>query len=292
VRSTSPSASPATAPVVPDERAVHVLVRRLRWHAHWALLRNRPVVLRRWWDGMSLELPHSGAAATVYYRRFPSAAIARWMAQLLGPGMAVVDVGAHVGVYSVLAARLVGPQGVVHAIEPQRAHAEVVARNGARNALTNLIAHPLALDEADGEVEFAVDQRSMGGFAGASAAGERIAVPARTLRRFAEDERLQRVDLLKLDAAGNELAVLRGADGLLGAGVENIICKLYHPDVIRERFGIDLAPSATVDHLRTHGYWVELPDGQPADRDAVERVFSAGEYTVAALARRGVQTEA
>src|SRR5690349_19446776 len=151
---------------------------------------------------MGIELPHSGSAATVYYRTFPSAAIADWMSTLLAPGMSVVDVGAHVGVYAILAARLVGPDGPVHAIEPQRDYAELVDRNGARNALANLHAHALALDEDDGQIEFVIDPRSRGGFAASSSSAATTTVAAHTLESFASAEGLERIDLLKLDAAG------------------------------------------------------------------------------------------
>ena len=243
------------------------------------------MVVNRWWDGMTLVLPRSGSAATAFYRTFPSEAIARWMSQLLRPGMTVVDAGAHVGVYSMLAARLVGPEGVVHAIEPQLDCVAHVDENGRVNSLGNLRTHALALSDSDGDVGLTVDPNTMGGFAGSSREGETTTVLARTLETFAAGELLRRVDLLKLDAAGHELTALRGAGSLLGEAVENVICKLYNPDVIAERFGDAGGPAETVALLRRHGYRVELPDGSAADDAALARVFAGGDYTVPALAR-------
>jgi FkbM family methyltransferase len=234
---------------------------------------------------MVLVLPRSGSAATAFYRTFPSEAIARWMSELLSPGMTVVDVGAHVGVYSMLAGRLVGPSGQVHAIEPQRECAALLDRNRALNSLTNLETHALALSDSDGEIELLVDRRTMGGFAGSLLEGETDRVSAHTLAGFATGHGLQRIDLLKLDAAGNEDSVLRGAGPLLDGRIGNVICKLYNPRVTAERFGSPSTAAAVVDALREHRYRVELADGRPADASELERIFAGGEYSVPALAR-------
>jgi FkbM family methyltransferase len=201
--------------------------------------------------------------------------------------MTVVDVGAHVGVYSLMSARLVGPRGVVHAIEPQQECVSLVERNAALNRLPQLKAYTLALAEEDGSVGLLVDRRSLGGRTVSAEEAEASMVAAATLDSFTRDEQVGPIDLLKLDAAGNELAVLRGARSLLeGGAIANVICKLYHPDVIAERFGANGGPVATTDLLRRCGYQVELPDGRPADDEAVDPLFAAGRYSVPALARR------
>jgi hypothetical protein len=90
---------------------------------------------------------------------------------------------------------------------------------------------------------------------------------------------------MKLDAAGNELAVLRGGRSLLEQGsVESIICKLYHPRVVAERFGEKGDPHATVAFLHACGYEVIIPGGNLADAAMLDDVFSRGAYSIPALA--------
>jgi FkbM family methyltransferase len=270
-----------------DERPLHVLWRKARWRAHWAVRPDEPVVLRPWWGGMTLILPRSGSAATAFYRTFPSQAIAGWMADMLRPGMVVVDVGAHVGVYSLLAARLVGRDGVVHAVEPQAGCAEFLDRNGAVNGLANLRIHRLALAAADGEAGLASDARSMGGRLTVTGAQDAsTTVQTLTLLTFAAREGLGEVHLLKLDAAGDELAVLRGAGGLLDGAIGSIICKLYHPDVVAERFGPERSPSTTTAFLRDAGYELTVAGSDDAGDATLAAAFAAGAYTVPLLARR------
>lgn len=235
---------------------------------------------------MSLVLPQSGSAATAFYRTFPSEAIARWMTQMLRPGMTVVDVGAHVGVYSLVAARLVGPGGAVHAIEPQEECVSLIERNAATNQLAQLRAHPLALADSDGPVDLLVDQRSLGAFTASEPEANGAPVAGVTLDSFTREQMIDRIDLLKLDAAGNELSVLRGAQSIVDrGGITSVICKLYHPDEIEKRFGAAGRPEVTVDLLRRSGYRVELPDGEPANDETLDHHFSAGHYSIPALAR-------
>ena len=80
--------------------------------------------------------------------------------------------------------------------------------------------------------------------------GEDGVVDNATLETFAVRERLGVIDLMKLDAAGGELAILAGGRSLLERGaIRSLICKLYHPDVVAERFGRDRGPVAIVDFL-------------------------------------------
>ena len=208
------------------------------------------------------------------------------MAQLLHTGMTVVDVGAHVGIYSFLSARLVGPHGIVHAVEPQQECVSIIERNAALNRLPQVKAHTMALADQQGSLGLVVDQRTLGGRTVTAKDAEGRTVAAKTLDAFVREQQVGAIDLLKLDAAGNELAVLRGARSLLeGGAIANVICKLYHPDVIAERFGTVGAPGATADLLSRCGYRVELPSGKPADDEELNSLFAAGGYSVPA--RRG-----
>lgn len=206
--------------------------------------------------------------------------------------MTVVDVGAHVGVYSLLAARLLAGSGVVHAIEPQQELVALIENTAALNKLANVRSHCLALADTDGESGLVVDRHTMGGFVGSTREGNATPVRARTLQAFATEEHIGRVDVLKLDAAGNELAILRGAGTFLEQRVGSIVCKLYHPDTVAERFGTHCGPAAIVDVLRDCGYQITLPDGRAAEDEVLEVLFADGRYSVPILAlRSGGQTE-
>jgi len=221
------------------EHPARALWRRLRWKAHWRLRGGTPIALREWWGGLEILLPRSGSAAQVFYRQFSDAAIVRALEHLLAPGMTVIDVGAHVGEYALAAARLVGPGGRVVAIEPQPDLCELIRASARRNGIRWLECHACALAASAGRAPFAYDPTSRGGWlAGRASPAVSFEVPLQTLSGFCETRGLAAVDLIKLDAAGNELAVLEGGASLLARErAPHLVVKFYHPDVVLERFG-------------------------------------------------------
>jgi FkbM family methyltransferase len=81
-----------------------------------------------------------------------------WLRESLGPGMTFVDLGAHIGYYTLLAARAVGPSGRVFAFEPTRGTFEILRRNVELNgygAVVTLVQH--AVCERSGPVTMFLD---------------------------------------------------------------------------------------------------------------------------------------
>ena len=119
------------------------------------------------------------------------------------------DVGAHVGFFTVLGARLVGEQGSVHAFEPVDENRRRLEAAVERNGCANVVVHPIALSAAAGEAFIHAHEAS----AMWSLAGEGEGVPVRT--EALDSVRLPAPDLVKIDAEGVELEVLRGGKELL-----------------------------------------------------------------------------
>jgi FkbM family methyltransferase len=141
-----------------------------------------------------------------------------FVATVLRPGDLFVDGGAHVGSYTVLAARRVGPQGQVVAFEPEPENRRRLRRSIEANGLANVIVSELALSDGDAEETLARDGGNSGGH---SLVAETILQPAgcmtvRTttidgfLARHLPDRRASRV-VIKLDLQGLEAKALAGA---------------------------------------------------------------------------------
>lgn len=73
----------------------------------------------------------------------------------LRPGDTSRDVGANVGVYTLLAASLVGPTGTVHAFEPRPKALGYLYENISLNKLRNVQVYELALSDRAGEAHLA-----------------------------------------------------------------------------------------------------------------------------------------
>src|SRR4030042_2427827 len=70
----------------------------------------------------------------------------------LKPGHVFVDVGAHIGYYTVLASGLVGPGGHVHAFEPAPENYAVLLKNVA--SLINVTSYRMAASLRAGQADF------------------------------------------------------------------------------------------------------------------------------------------
>ena len=145
------------------------------------------------------------------------------------------DVGAHVGLYSLIAARLVGPKGKVVAFEPDPLNAQLIREHAARNGLSNVSVAQVAVWRSEGEVRF---RRSGGQPTGKSSrrgavvdsglamgSGEIISVQAVSLDAFAADNCSPAV--IKIDVEGAECEVLEGATGLLASAKPLLICEVH-----------------------------------------------------------------
>jgi len=141
-----------------------------------------------------------------------------FVAAVLRPGDLFVDGGAHVGAYTVLAARHVGRQGLVVAFEPEPGNRRRLRRSIEANALANVVVSDLALSDSDGVGTLARDGDNSGGH---SLVAETIlratgSIEVRTttldgfLARHLPDRRASRV-VIKLDLQGLEAKALAGA---------------------------------------------------------------------------------
>lgn len=147
--------------------------------------------------------------------------VERVLHRLLRPGQRVVEVGANMGYHSLTLAERIGPTGQLHCFEP---HPELLpllrgtmALNGFRPPRVTV--HGVAALDRAGDVAFRWDPLQIG--SGHVAEGDdgaeyvRVAeVPAVRLDDLL-GPLLPGLDLLRMDAEGSELLVLRGAEALI-----------------------------------------------------------------------------
>jgi FkbM family methyltransferase len=186
----------------------------------------------------------------------------------LAPDAVVADVGANIGVVAALLSGLC-PTGHVYAFEPVAENYAHLAANVAVNGLENVTAQQVALFDVDGEIEVEYDAVYPGG----SHVGEGgTAVPALRFDTWAHRQGLDRLDLVKVDVEGAELAVLDGAAETLrrfrpivviecnpvtlarfgGTGYAALLRRMraIFPSVGVIEPGGDVTPIASVGHLR------------------------------------------
>lgn len=137
----------------------------------------------------------------------------RMVRAYLQPGMTVVDVGANVGYYTLMAASLVGEEGQVHAFEPSpyafhRLHATI-----RDNHISQVSLVQAALGDQRGRARLFLPAQI--GNHTPTLLGEdtqrTVEVPVHTLDEYVRERGIERIDLLKLDVEGFEPNVIAGA---------------------------------------------------------------------------------
>jgi FkbM family methyltransferase len=150
--------------------------------------------------------------------------------RLVHPGATVVDVGANIGVFTLLLSRLAGPHGRVHAFEPMPVAIARLRGNLALNRVTNVVVHEAAASEASGEAPLFLGPASHTSIAslGEMDGAERVAVRCTSL-----DEALAGcgpLELIKIDAEGAEPRIITGAMRLVSEGqAPQIIAEVSEP---------------------------------------------------------------
>lgn len=151
-----------------------------------------------------------------------------FVSRFLRAGMTVLDIGAHHGLYTLLASKLVGAKGRVFAFEPSPRERKALRWNVALNRCKNVVIEELALGNEEGERNlYVVNGHETGCNSlrppAVPGATSPVAVRVCSLDRWLGPRGVKTVDFIKLDVEGGELSVLQGAQRLLESAPRPVI---------------------------------------------------------------------
>jgi FkbM family methyltransferase len=203
-------------------------------------------------QGLWLELnPRTGQN---YLRGEAEQTVQKILAERLRPGMVFYDLGANIGLFTLLAARLVGNSGKVFSFEPDPENAARLRRNIQRNGFTNITVVDSGVWSKTGPLNFVpADAASLdhgtGKFIAAESGPSGIAMGCVSLDDYTQSA--PRPDAIKCDIEGAEVEALRGAEKLLRAKHPSIVCEMHSP----------ANNLAACEILTSLGYTLEAIDG-------------------------------
>lgn len=171
--------------------------------------------------------------------------------QAVKPGDVVFDVGAHIGCFTLKAARKVGESGRVVSFEPSSENFKLLSLNVSSNNYTNSKLFNVAVGAAPGTATLHLGNRRGTNSLLSEANVDQVGVeevPIRTLDSVAEELELSKVDFLKIDVEGFELEVLKGAQNVLSS---------HHPSIAMETHGFGASDEEIGRFLADFGYVVK-----------------------------------
>lgn len=259
----------------PSERSLFYWARLFLWSVYKYRRLEAPFPID-WLDGLRVLVhPGNDLSRCVYVAGTFEPNEFTFLAQVLRPSMCFVDVGANEGMYTVFAARRVGPTGKVLALEPSSREFRRLTANLDLNRLTNVTALQLAASDRPGSGMLRVagfgheGLNTLGEFVGAIEESAIERVKLTTLDDLVEAEGLDHIDALKIDAEGGEFAILQGARRILAVHRPIILLELFQEALQKQNASRD----AILNLLRSSGYTFRVfgPAGGPVPVQEIEQ---------------------
>jgi FkbM family methyltransferase len=251
------------------------------WHSHWPFAAGKqfPDHLSRFFvpfvpiwvhvePGVIMRLdPYDTVTQWILLNRAWEPSTTQELMRHVPAGGTFVDVGAHVGWYTLKAAKAVGPKGLVIAVEPNR-ETLIRLRDNIRASGVSafVVVAPVACSDSETTLTFYAAPRANTGesslsFANAAQEGGIAAsypVRARRLDDIVKEAHAGRVNAIKIDVEGAEFLVLKGAAETLDRDRPILSVELLEPGL--HSMGTSVAEVTAF--LRSHGY---VPAGRHED---------------------------
>ncbi len=149
--------------------------------------------------------------------------------KLLPPKGTFMDIGANMGLYSLLASRTAGPEGTVYCFEPLEKNYKMLKNNIAINRLSNIHSEKLAIGEKNKTTTlYYDDQEKNQGMATTRYIKDayREEITMVSLDEYVNNHAISRIHLIKIDIEGSEYAALLGMRNTLSAHRPAIIIEI------------------------------------------------------------------
>lgn len=154
-----------------------------------------------------------------------------WLLDNIAAGDVVFEVGANIGFFAILCARLVGKGGSVYAFEPHPGCAKACRQNLALNDFQNADVYEVAVSSSDGKLLLDISDSSTALARVSNSASlpinSCVEVRSTTLDTLVFERQLKAPKLIMIDVEGHEIEVLRGAQQTISKNLPTILCEVH-----------------------------------------------------------------
>jgi FkbM family methyltransferase len=245
-------------------------------------------------DGVHLILPDSLDVITPYVLMEQEDWFEdelRFLRRAVEPGQQVIDIGANYGVYALSLAKAVGEQGRVWAFEPASSTAALLARSATLNGFSQLTVRQAAVSSEAGTASLALEASPECNalLRGQVHEGAIESVPMVTLDQEMAAHGWQRIDVLKIDAEGEETRILAGARQLLAGTSPLVMYEARAEGALDHDVARALAAQGYASYRLVPGLGVLVPfDAEALPDEFLLNLFACKPDRAALLATRGL----
>jgi FkbM family methyltransferase len=179
-----------------------------------------PNITLKFADDISVVVPDSLSLLTTYVLREQGDWFEdeiKFVRLLLKPDQRAIDIGASYGLFTLSMASIVGPGGRIWAFEPASSTAALLSESLAKNGFSQVVVDRRALSERAGVARLSLSDGSElnGLLRGGASAGTSETVALASLDDATQEHCCGSVDFVKIDAEGEEAAIIRGGRNFL-----------------------------------------------------------------------------
>ncbi len=163
------------------------------------------------------------------------------MERVVEPGMRILDIGAHVGYFSLIAARAAGPDGKVYSFEPEPVNYSLLVENAKRNGYENIVTIQKGVSNETGTTTLYIaglDNGRNSLYRHDLPQAGTTTVEITTIDAYLESQGWPEIDLVKVDVEGSELLVWEGMEQLRQKSSQLKLILEFNPALLRSA-GID-----------------------------------------------------
>ena len=166
-------------------------------------------------------------------------------------GDVVLDIGANIGYFTLLFASLVGKEGKVFSFEPEPSNFKILKKNVKTNDFQNVVFENVAVSDSMGTIELYLSEKAAGQhriYKSKDVTENHIQVKAIRLDDFFNDNNLlEKISFIKIDAEGSEFGALKGMEKILSQNNTINLIMEFSPKQIRD-YGAD--PIEQLEYLK------------------------------------------
>ena len=170
---------------------------------------------------------------------------------IIKSGYNVIDIGANIGYFTLLLAKLVGTRGIVYSIEPEPRNFLLLRRNIQLNDYRNVILEKKAISNKKGEISFLLSTESCPRITLESNLNNENMIFVETIPLDNYFQENIDINFIKMDIEGAEYHAVKGMSNLIEQNKTLTMVSEFYPELLRM---LEVEPSEYLELLSSHGF--------------------------------------